>query len=230
MGQQKTLSVLRAPSNLLTECQKRRGSISTQKSGSEMDDSQALGFRRISPVADSPRSVTPINPIDVALHPEHASAAAKGKPAPVAEHRKAASTSKTASKLSQCEESPATPPPMPAPPATEEGESPIILRPAIPPAVPETASGGLPGGTGWRTRVFGPGYIAVKIAVFFVKVVSLTQPCMPVAPRLSVYYPLLGLAVLDFTAPALTLTVVLGVMHAALLLLVRISGGRLCVY
>ena len=78
--------------------------------------------------------------------------------------------------------------------------------------------------------MLGPDYMVVKITVFFVKVVSLTQPCMPVAPKLSVYYPVLGLAILDFTAPGLTPTVVLGAAHIALLLLIRIFGGGLCAY
>ena len=195
-----------------------------------MDDSQALGFRRISPVADSPRSATPINPTDAAPLPEHVPAAGKGKSAPMPELRKAISVSKTASKLSQCEEPPTTPPPAPPPPAAEGEESSVILRPAMPAVATEAALGGPPGGTGWGARMLGPGYMVVKITMFFVKVVSLTQPCMPVAPRLSVYYPVLGLAVLDFTAPSLTLTVALGVAHIALLLLVRISGGGLCAY
>ncbi|KAF8540998.1 kinase-like domain-containing protein [Trichophaea hybrida] len=205
------------------------GSIGGQKGVCEMDESQALGFRRISPVADSPRSVTPVDPLASKLHPEYSTFKSNGKP--TTEHRKAPSTiskktPKKTSKLCQSSEPPASPPLAPA--SATVNESSMILRPRVNPGVPEAALEALPAGFSWRDKMFA-NYMILKIIVFFVKVVSLSQPCMPAAPKSSVYYPILGLAILDFTAPPLTLTIVLGVTHVVLLFLVRISVG-LCVY
>jgi len=196
-----------------------------------MDESQALGFRRISPVADTPRSVTPVDPLASKLHPEYPAFKSNGKPS--TEHRKAPSTtpnkmSKT-SKLCQSSEPPASPPLAPVSGAVNESS--MILRPRTNQVVPEAASEVSLFESSWRDRMFiPPNYMIVKIAVFFLKVMSLSQHCMPAAPKPSVYYPILGLAILDFTAPSLIYTVVLWVAHIVLLfLVVRISAG-LCVY
>lgn len=69
----------------------------------------------------------------------------------------------------------------------------------------------------------------LRVVVFFIKIVSLSQPCLPAAPKASVYYPLIGLAILDFTAPSFSHTVFLAAVHIGVLILVRTFGG-LCMY
>lgn len=69
----------------------------------------------------------------------------------------------------------------------------------------------------------------IRVIVFFIKIVSLNQPCLPAAPKAKVFYPMIGLAILDFTAPSLFHTALLAVLHVLILVMVR-SFGEMCMY
>jgi hypothetical protein len=74
--------------------------------------------------------------------------------------------------------------------------------------------------------------LAIRLAIFAAKVLSITKPCGPVATREAVWWPLIGLAALE-----LALGNRLGwrhagffaVVHVLVLVLVVIFGGGLCV-
>jgi hypothetical protein len=192
--------------------------MSSHQNPTVIDESHALGVKRISPISDTPRSVTPVDPMSAQLHRE--TPGPKGKGNATVEKRNTA-TKKT-SKLNQTAEPPASPP-----------ESSIILRPRMespkrseidpahcsPSAIAD-----------WRRGVFTAQYITLlKVVVFFLKLLSLTRPCIPSAPRTVIFYPIVMLATLDFMAPQLMLTVILGIVHVGLLSLVTMVGG-LCMY
>ena len=123
--------------------------------------------------------------------------------------------------------------PPPQPPATTDGklESSMILRSNADTAgqsVPVTATGVMQ--ISWTKRMATlEALMLIRVVVFFIKIVSLSQPCLPAAPKATVYYPLIGLAILDFTAPSLPHTIFLAAIHVGVLILVRIFG-EMCMY
>jgi hypothetical protein len=194
-----------------------------QQNVADMDESQRLGFRRISPIADSPRSLTPPDTsyIDSKLHADYRPA--RNGASTTSERRKAAQpgTTTPASKLNQSSQLPATPPLVPN--VGGMSESSLMLIPhAGHVATPERP---LVGHNSLSNRLLGQDYMIAKIVVFFIKLVTLTQPCMPAAPRSSIYYPMLLLAIIDFMAPQLTLTTVLLIAHFVLLAIIYMYVG-----
>lgn len=201
----------------------RRGSVSTHQNPSVIDESHALGVKRISPIADTPRSMTPVDPTAAQLHRETAAPRANGK---------ATTASRKTSKLNQIVKPPGSPP---ASPDIQTGtaESSIILRPRMESPKPldtRPAVGVSPVVADWRERVFtAQSTMLLKFAVFFLKLLSLTRPCVPAAPRPFIFYPIVMLATLDFMASPLMLTAILGLVHMGLLYLATMFGG-LCMY
>lgn len=219
----------------------RRGSTSSQKKPVVLDDQTTLGFRRISPVADTPPSSTPVgSPSTINLYDYDTF---KQPPKPRFPLR---SPTKRTSKLSA---GPVFPPGETAVSEDPVRDSSIILRPRMDPITTVRA---LPEVLTWKRRVvlcaMRPEWgIAGKMLVFLVKAVSLTRPCSPAAPNPWVYYPLLTLAALDFAGLVSVLppvlvgcgltgggrawmaTLVLGFVHVAVLVLVYQVGG-MCLF
>ncbi|KAI5815663.1 kinase-like domain-containing protein [Pyronema omphalodes] len=201
----------------------RRGSAMLQQNVADMDESQHLGFRRISPVADSPQSLTPPNTsyVDSKLHADYRPA--RNGASTTSERRKTTQPGITtpASKLSQSSQPPATPPL--APNAGGISESSLMLIPhAGHVAIPERP---LVDHMLLSNRLLGQDYMIAKIVVFFIKLVTLTQPCMPAAARPLIYYPMLCLAIIDFMAPQLALTTILLIAHFVLLSIIYLYVG-----
>jgi hypothetical protein len=192
--------------------------MSSHQNPSVIDESHALGVKRISPISDTPRSVTPVDPMSAQLHREIPGPKGKGN----ATVEKQNTATRKTSKLNQTAKPPASPP-----------ESSIILRPRTESPKPSGVHAAfyLPSFIAdWRRTVFVAQYITLfKIVIFFLKLLSLTRPCIPSAPRPFIFYPIVLIALLDFMAPQLMLTVILGIVHVGLLSLVIMVGG-LCMY
>ncbi|CCX16218.1 Similar to Probable serine/threonine-protein kinase iksA; acc. no. Q54RJ4 [Pyronema omphalodes CBS 100304] len=201
----------------------RRGSAMLQQNAADMDESQRLGFRRISPIADSPRSLTPPDTsyIDSKLHADYRPT--RNGASTTSERWKATQpgTTKPVSKLNQSSQPPATPPLVPN--VGGMSESSLMLIPHA--GHLATSERLLVGHNSLSNRLLGQDYMIAKIVVFFIKLVTLTQPCMPAAARSSIYYPMLLLATIDFMAPQLTLTAVLLLAHFVLLAIIHMYVG-----
>lgn len=185
----------------------RRGSSGSQKKPVVLDDQSALGFRRISPVADTPPPSTPVGSPANSLQYDYDTFKQPPKASfpPSRAFRKGnLDPTKRSSKLSA---GPVFPPGEPVTannvdPIRDrvlDSESSIILRPRMDPI---TTVRVLPPLT-WKGRIVfyatRPEWvIAGRLGVFLVKAASLTGPCSPAAPSPWVYYPLLSLAALDF--------------------------------
>lgn len=186
----------------------RRGSSASQKKPVLLDDQNPLGFRRISPVADTPPPSTPIGSPANSMHYDYDTFKQPSKPnfSPSRALRNGTlDPMKRSSKLSA---GPVFPPGEPVAASnvdpvrggTFDSESSIILRPRMDPITTVRALPPL----NWKGRVVfyasrSEWVVAVKLLVFLAKAASLTGRCSPAAPSPWIYYPLLSLAALDFT-------------------------------
>lgn len=215
----------------------RRSSSGSQKIPTVLDDQNIVGFRRISPVADTPPPSTPVGSPANSFNYDYETFKQSSRsafPTSRALRRSSLDPTKRSSKLSA---GPIFPPGEPVTDGNSvrgdrilDSESSIILRPRMDPT---TAARVLPP-LAWKGRVVmyasRPEWAtAGRLVVFLVKVISLTGPCSPVAVKPWVYYPLLSLAALDFAGPGLNFTFLLGFVHVAVLLLVN-RLGSVCLY
>lgn len=212
----------------------RRGSAGSQKKPVVLDDQNTVGFRRISPVADTPPPSTPVGSPANSLNYDYEAFKQPSRSyfptSSRAVRRGSLDPAKRGSKLSA---GPIFPPGEPVANGdsvrgdrTFDPESSIILRPRMDPITTVRA---LPPLT-WKGRVVmyatRPEWVtAGRLVVFLVKAISLTGPCSPAAVKPWVYYPLLSLAALDFTGPGLNFTFLLGLLHVVVLLLVNRLGS-----
>ncbi|KAI5803750.1 protein kinase [Geopyxis carbonaria] len=173
----------------------RRG-VSGSQTSTIIDDSQALGFRRISPIADTPRPGTPVNgngngsSVHEYLTPQTERASTEPLPHSSKPRRSSMLSARPIIETSE----PSSPneslmvvrrrrTESPAPPTSVSGlEPPRQLRP-------------------WdqahrRSQLI----LALKVTVFFGKMFSLTQPCFPAAVQTWAFYPIVGLGMVDFAA------------------------------
>lgn len=214
----------------------RRGSSGSQKNP-VLDDQNTVGFRRISPVADTPPPSTPIGSPANSLNYDFE---AFRQPSRSSFHtsralrRSSIDPNKRGSKLSAGPVFPPGEPVIDGDPVRGDrfldSESSIILRPRMDPITTVRA---LPSLT-WKERAVvyasrPEGVTAGRLVVFLVKAISLTGPCSPAAVKPWVYYPLLSLAALDFAGSGLNLTFLLGFVHVTVLLLVN-RLGSVCMY
>lgn len=213
----------------------RRGSSGPQKTP-VLDDQNTVGFRRISPVADTPPPSTPIGSPANSLNYDFE---AFRQPSRSSSHtsralrRSSIDPTKRGSKLSAGPMFPPGEPVIDGNPVRGDrfdSESSIILRPRMDPITTVRA---LPLLTwkGWAVVYASrPEWVtAGRLVVFLVKAISLTGPCSPAAVKPWVYYPLLSLAALDFAGSGLNFTFLLGLVHVTVLLLVN-RLGSVCMY
>jgi hypothetical protein len=74
--------------------------------------------------------------------------------------------------------------------------------------------------------------LVIKLLIFLVKSISLTKPCLPVATREGVLYPLMSIAALELAAGVRTSASAVGLLmmvHFGVLLGAARWGGGLCV-
>lgn len=215
-----------------------RSSAGSQKKPVVLDDQNIVGFRRISPVADTPPPSTPVGSPANSLNYDYEAFKQPSRSyfptSSRAIRRGSLDLAKRGSKLSA---EPIFPPGEPIADGdsvrgdrTLDSESSIILRPRMDPI---TSVRTLPPLT-WKGRAVmyasRPEWVtAGRLVVFLVKVITLTGPCSPAAVKPWVYYPLLSLAALDFAGPGLNFTFLLGFLHVVVLLLVN-KLGSVCLY
>lgn len=215
----------------------RRGSSGSHKKPAVLDDQNTVGFRRISPVADTPPPSTPIGSPTNSLNYDFEAFKQPSRSSfytSRALRKSPIDPTKRGSKLSA---GPIFPPgesvingdhirgdrPL------DSGSS-IILRPRMDPITTVRA---LPPLT-WKGRAVvyasRPEWVtAGRLVVFLVKAISLSGPCSPAAVKPWVYYPLLSLAAMDFAGPRLNFTFLLGFVHVTVLLLIN-RLGSVCLY
>ena len=191
-----------------------------QKNATVVDDNQSLSFRRISLVADTPRPGTPADDSFAQVQSEYSTF--KGK----ANNELHDKLPRKTSMLNQSSTSYGS-----SSSSSAATGSSMILRPRLEPAKPvgrAPALEALP--IGWRQRLLTAELIMLlRIIIFMVKILSLLQPCAPVAPKSWAFYPMVGVAILDFTTPFFTVTVALGVLHISIWIGVY-CFGNLCMY
>ncbi|KAL7276241.1 putative serine/threonine-protein kinase iks1 [Rhizina undulata] len=204
---------------------RRTSTVSQKKPIPVSEDSQTIGFRRISPVADTPPPA-PVTTPSMQLKKDRASSRENliHRASLVPKMQKPSSTLASMSmKMDKNHEAK----------VGDVGSS-LVLRSAVNGAN-GTTSPALVKVMGWRQNAEffisrRPELLTfIKLAVFFLKVVSLTRPCSPVAANPCAFYPLICLGALDFASPFLMPMVVLGLLHAVLLVLVNMMGS-LCLY
>ncbi|KAH8146119.1 uncharacterized protein LAJ45_09809 [Morchella importuna] len=194
----------------------RRGSSGSQKKPViNVDDGSTLGFRRISPVADTPPPSTPIGSPSAAAHYDY----------DTFKHKASFSSSSNARTIKQQRGSKLSAGPV-FPPSDPASSDSIILRPRRP--LPEQMA------PNWKRSVvmlsMRPEWVtAAKMLLFLVKVGTLSGSCTPVGVKPWIYYPLMGLAGFDFSRSDPTVTIVLTIVHFVVLGLVH-SVGRVCLY
>lgn len=170
----------------------RRGSSGSQKKPViNVDDGSTLGFRRISPVADTPPPSTPIGSPSAAAHYDY----------DTFKHKASFSSSSNARTIKQQRGSKLSAGPV-FPPSDPASSDSIILRPRRP--LPEQMA------PNWKRSVvmlsMRPEWVtAAKMLLFLVKVGTLSGSCTPVGVKPWIYYPLMGLAGFDFSRYAFCL-------------------------
>ncbi|PUU73682.1 kinase-like domain-containing protein [Tuber borchii] len=200
----------------------RRGSSASQKKPVIIaDDQNLVGFRRISPVADTPPPSTPVG--SLSMHQGYDTFKRSQKPRPVMKAPGGASRLSVGSRLG---ESPASNSII----STQIGrdsESSLVLRPRMEAMKsPRVLSGVAPWGirTGmWLARA--QWHLFLKLGIFWIKIATLTGPCSPSATDPWVFYPLLSVAALDFATPPFLATAILLAVHVVVLLLVNAFGS-----
>ncbi|KAK6340898.1 hypothetical protein TWF696_009211 [Orbilia brochopaga] len=96
----------------------------------------------------------------------------------------------------------------------DESKTMVIPIDSKPPALTAPRSPGRPKVARW-IAVMPQVWLVVKILLFFLKVMSITNRCLPMAPNPWVFNSLLLLALVDLFGPFLITTVVLAVLHIA---------------
>lgn len=194
----------------------RRGSSGSQKKPViNVDDGNTLGFRRISPVADTPPPSTPVGSPSAPAHYDY----------DTFKHKPTFPSSNTTRTIKQPRGSKLSAGPV-FPPSDPVSSDSIILRPRRP--LPEQIA------PDWRRSVVmlwrRPEWAtAAKMLLFLIKVGTLSGSCSPVGVKPWIYYPLMGLAGFDFSRSDATLTIVLTIVHFIVLGLFH-SVGRVCLY
>ncbi|TGZ83731.1 kinase-like protein [Ascodesmis nigricans] len=194
----------------------------------DRDDSPMIGFRRISPVADTPPPGTPTH--SVTDLPETLNTRPKRFDRPWKRGSRSDHV-RTSSLLSEGPTSVEST--EPSSPAVDNlsPDSTIVVRPLLEPAGVSAAGATGVASTIWWQRYWTSPHTRMwtKLFVFLLKIVAMNQPCAPLMVKAWAYYPLLGLAAMDFTTPMLISTLVLAFMHFVLLAMLRWSGN-LCTF
>ncbi|CUS08599.1 unnamed protein product [Tuber aestivum] len=200
----------------------RRGSsVSQKKPAIVADDRNLIGFRRISPVADTPPPSTPVG--SPSMRQGYDTFKRSPKPRPVMKVPKRASRLGVGSRPG---ESPASGSVI-STQIARDSESSLVLRSRL---EAMKSPGVLPGVVPWRIRTGvwlarAQWYLLLKLGTFLIKVATLTGPCSPSATKPCFFYPLLSVAALDFATPSFFATIILLAVHVVVLLLVNAFGS-----